>query len=294
MPITYNFQNMVATWNYSIDDEIDPMHSSTVLTLLVIGVKEDGNTYPAVGEWRINMSHYDECIFMEQANEIRRLRLVSLNIRALFPNVKMVSLINLNISQLVLPTELTGLVITDTHINECTLPPMRWLTVLWCYGLFSTLNTSRISRINIFGDIIDSYTISPILTSISIFATKIGKLMVPTNNRLGTCRLIECVSPYPDYIVNKRLATTYPLHEIEKSTYYDNLPVNIRIGKICKINRRIDAEHTAMMLISLRNKSFISKGLLEDTSSLVDGSIQRCMILGSNYPRRSMEFITHL
>jgi hypothetical protein len=285
--------NHPITWQYNDTDVIDLEWSKTITTLTIMGVDETGTypqTYPQTGRWRVNTSYYNEELFAKNAAEIRGFPLVSIDLNALFPNLKHLSLVQLNIKVLTIPQMLAGFIARDTQIqSSITLPPMLYITLNTCYGLWNNMNIPSVKRLVISGDYHDNFHIKTHTFVVKITACKISRISLAKDmflNNLETLVFNECILPYADHIVNTR----YKISRLIDNNH-DYISINTKLDHIRYTNKRLDSEIITNVLVSLRNNAFIPSDPIP--KPLTDGNIRAVMILGSNYPRRMMEFITY-
>jgi hypothetical protein len=284
-------------WNYDKTDVMDPEFNTTVHTLTIIGADEAGN-YNKPGHHRLSSSVYDETTFCENARQIQNLPLINvLDVHSIFPNLEWLSLYQVNINKLLLPDTLTGWSSTDCHIETFDLPPsLYWITMICCYGCWSKLASKlssiiSLKRIQLRGDYCNEFEIPNGLLSLHISACKFNKLV--NECRLYNIHLVtitECECPYEEHVVNTRLFS-YPSNSIQINkkypTQYSRYISNARdmIASIIRTNNRINAENNTHILVSLRNKSFITSD---------ERNINKANLLGSNPLRRAMEYITDM
>jgi hypothetical protein len=268
------------TWRYCVNDLIDPEWAVLVHSLVILGVNEDG-VYATPGKWRLDISQYNQSVLENNAAQIRMLPLVDLDLEDIFPNLRSVFIYQLNINILTLPKTVTGCLLADTYISMAdlsVLPSLHWVTMWWCYGCWSTINIPNTVRLlTIYGDYHDNYTVPYSPLKFKLTACKFNRFTYI--NRLYNANefsLNECVSPYVNDIFDR-----FPIN-----------PTDIwgKIRYIDKMNHRLDMEDTTRMLVMLRNRSFDAVA----NESLDVLPIRAAMALGSNYPRRAMEFIADI
>ena len=294
------------TWLYMNTDIVEPRFGKNIQTLIIIGPDEH-NIYPTTTMTRICPSYYDEELFVKNAHEIKNLPLISIDLQKIFPNVRHISLIQLNIDLLTIPTMLIGFTARDTQIQHINLQHMhmQYVTLNSCYGLWNALCIPYVKTLTVLGDYHDNFIVCNNAISVRISASKIGRInILKYIIHLETFIFTECVFPYPDYTVNKRYNiqdnptssvwegddASWRAGAINSLVYYDRMSINSRISIIRKINQRIDDEQNTNGLVLLLNGSFNSDISIQHP--LYDGNIRKVMALGSNYPRRIMEFIS--
>jgi hypothetical protein len=281
--IIHNYSHTSASWTYDVNDVIDLEWSKTIRCLCVKGVNTPWlKTDPGPG--------YDHDWLVNNSRILQTLPIVSIDLKKLFPNITSVSLQQIHIHTLTIPSKLKSLTVTDVHLIDCDNIPFSQLsliTLITCYGLWSRINTDHISSIGIYGDYIDNF-VPCHNNSIIMTGCRIGRISKPT--LLTELFMTECDCPYLDHIVNKRFQltpeNTHSFADGRVCNNYAFSPMHIRLQSIRKSNKQMDAENLTNTCVMLRNGSFSS-------STNDPGVIQTAIALSSNYPRRSLEFIVY-
>jgi hypothetical protein len=259
-------------WKYDELDIVEDSWRDTVHTLSIVG-KDANGIYVNRGKWCIHMNEYNDEILTEHSNNIRNLPQIDLNIQTLFPKLKCLSLTHLNINNLILPNTLYGWVSTDTQMNHFNMPStLYWLTLIYCYGCWSKCDIpKKLYSLSIYGDYCDNFKIPFNVSILNIISCKFNRLSNVSNLYIIKNFNIRACSPYNKIITSIR-----------------NTKINIHkdIQSIVYKNKRMDAENTTDVLVLLRNKSMNPK--------CSETNIRTAFVLGSNYPRRAIEFMVHL
>jgi hypothetical protein len=281
---SYTDEKITLLWKYDELDIVDDLWRNNIHTLSIIGKDQNGR-YVNSGKWCIHMIEYNEVLLTNHRNNIRNLPVIDLDIIKLFPNLRCLSLTHLNINKLVLPKALHGWVSTDTQIKEFNMPThLYWLTFIYCYGCWSNCNIlpNTLCSLSIYGDYCNIFNIPYNLDILNIISCKFNRLQNVFNLYNISTFNIRASSPY-----NKIITT---IQNTKKNIHND-------IQSIVYKNNHMDAEKTTEILVLLRNSSFIPV-VENDTDNLVkkdsENVIRNAMVLGSNYPRRSMEFLINL
>ena len=284
MPFTFtnSFDGTISLlWQYSELDVVCPSWKNSIRTLSIVGVDNLGK-YPDNGRLLLRSSRYDDILFEKVSNNIRELPLINIDLEQLFPNVVNLSLTHLNINNIRLPDTLRGWVSTDTYLGIFNVPTsLYWLTLIHCFGCWERFVLPYNLRIlNVYGDYCNNFKIPPKLFVLNLRVCKINRLTYVHNvYSIREINIHSGISPYDDIHITKNLI---------------NSNVYKWIQHVIQINNRLDAEQTTNVLVLLRTRSMTGSASLTTVGYTNENHIHKVMMLGSNYPRRAMEFMAYI
>jgi hypothetical protein len=231
-------------------------------------------------------------------DEIRLYHPIDIDV-SIFTYLTCIDILGLHINTLVMPDNVDTVTINNSIIADLKIPPrLLYLSLYESPGVYNNISTSMdtIQTIIISGDEIDNFRIPNDCNFIRIYKCKINKISNEyhhiyksfLDNYLPMIFIFEDVqSPY---------VLAYTQTSLDGSfTYVQNTYTTLKkLYIIQKTNNEIDKIHNTYISIRLRNNVFIQDTHITNTMMIPEtdvSSIYKVMRLGSNYPKRWLEFI---
>jgi len=230
--------------------------------------------------------------------EVRLITPVDIDV-SIFTYLACIDIRGVHINTLVMPPNVETITIYNSIIADLKIPPrLLYLSLYESPGVYNNISTSTdsIQTIVISGDEIDNFRIPNDCNFIRIYQCKINKISNEYHHIYKSCR----DNYLPMIFIFEDVQSPYVLAHIQTSpdgsfTYVQNIYTTLKkLYIIQKTNHEIEKINNTNISVMLRNNVFIQDTHITNNSEIPEtdvSSIYKVMRLGSNYPKRWLEFI---